>query len=249
MNDVQTIEKLYDLRLGAMAEAFREELGRSGDPQLSFAERVGLIVERQWAAREEGRLTRRLKAAQLKIEASVEETDLRTERGLDRGLFLELCELGFMRSAGNVILTGATGLGKTYLACALADRAARRGHSVLYKRVPKLIFELALARADGSYLKALEKLARVELLVLDDWGLAVVEGQAANDLMDVVDDRAGSRSTIVASQLPVAEWHHLVADPSIADALLDRLLHRAVRIELKGESLRKRGPRPGDQLT
>jgi DNA replication protein DnaC len=249
MNDVQTIEKLYDLRLGAMAEAFRDELGRSGDPQLSFAERVGLLVERQWAAREEGRLARRLKAAQLKITASVEETDLRTERGLDRGLFLELCELGFMRSAGNVVLTGATGLGKTYLACALADRAARRGHNVLYKRVPKLVFELALARADGSYLKVLEKLAKVELLVLDDWGLALVEGQAANDLMDVVDDRAGGRSTIVASQLPVGEWHHLVADPSIADALLDRLLHRAVRIELKGESLRKRGPRPGPELT
>jgi len=242
MNDAQTIEKLYDLRLGAMAEAFAAELQRCGDPQLSFAERVGLLVERQWSAREEGRLARRLKAAQLKLTASVEETDLRTPRGLDRGLFLDLAELGFLRGAGNVILTGATGLGKTYLACALADRAARHGHSVLYKRVPKLIFELALARADGSYLRALEKLARVELLVLDDWGLAQVEGQAANDLMDVIDDRAGVRSTIVASQLPVSKWHHLVADPSIADALLDRLLHKASRIELKGESLRRRTP-------
>ena len=136
----------------------------------------------------------------------------------------------------------STGLGKTYLACALADRALRRGHTALYKRLPKLVFELALARADGSYLKALEKLAKVELLVLDDWGLAVVEGQAANDLMDVVDDRAGVRSTIVASQLPVGEWHHLVKDPSIADALLDRPLHKSVRIELKGESMRKRTP-------
>ena len=136
----------------------------------------------------------------------------------------------------------STGLGKTYLACALADRACRRGFSAAYCRLPRLVFELALARADGSYLRALEKLARVELLVLDDWGLAVVEGQAANDLMDVIDDRAGMRSTIVASQLPVSKWHHLVADPSIADALLDRLLHKAVRIELKGESLRKRTP-------
>jgi DNA replication protein DnaC len=249
MNDAQTIERLYDLRLGAMAEAFAAEAARSGDPALSFAERFGLVVERQWSAREEGRLARRLKAAQLKLEASVEEADLRTPRGLDRGTFLDLAELGFLRGAGNVILTGATGLGKTYLACALADRALRRGHTALYKRLPKLVFELALARADGSYLKALEKLAKVELLVLDDWGLAVVEGQAANDLMDVIDDRAGVRSTIVASQLPVSEWHHLVADPSIADALLDRLLHRAVRIELKGESLRKRGPRPGPELT
>ena len=249
MNDAQTIEKLYDLRLGAMAEAFAEEARRCGDPALSFAERFGLIVERQWSAREEGRLARRLKAAQLKLEASVEETDFRTPRGLDRGAFLDLAELAFLRHAGNVIVTGATGLGKTFLACALADRAARRGHSVLYKRVPKLIFELALARADGSYLKLLERLARVELLVLDDWGLAVLEGQAANDVMDVVDDRAGVRSTIVASQLPVSEWHHLIGDSSIADALLDRLRHRAVRIELKGESLRRRGPQSGPQLT
>jgi DNA replication protein DnaC len=249
MNDAQTIERLYDLRLGAMAEAFAAEAQRSGEAALSFAERFGLLVERQWSAREEGRLARRLKAAQLKLEASVEETDFRTPRGLDRGVFLELAELGFLRHAGNLILTGATGLGKTYLACALADRALRRGHTALYKRLPKLVFELALARADGSYLKALEKLAKVELLVLDDWGLAVVEGQAANDLMDVIDDRAGVRSTIVSSQLPVGEWHHLVGDPSIADALLDRLLHRSVRIELKGESLRKRTPQGASELT
>jgi DNA replication protein DnaC len=249
MNDAQTIEKLYDLRLGAMAEAFRAELGRSGDPQLSFAERFGLVVEQQWSAREEGRLARRLKAAQLKISASIEEVDLRTPRGLDRAAFLELAELGFLRGAGNVIVTGATGLGKTYLACALADRALRRGHTALYKRLPKLVFELALARADGSYLRLLEKLARVELLVLDDWGLAVLEGQAANDVMDLVDDRAGIRSTIVASQLPVSEWHHLIGDPSIADGLLDRLRHRAERIELKGESLRQSTPKHAPQLT
>jgi DNA replication protein DnaC len=249
MNDALTIERLYDLRLGVMAEAFSEEVGRSGDPELSFAERFGLLVERQWSAREEGRLARRLKAAQLRMEASVEEVDLRSPRGLDRGAFLELAELGFLRQTGNVIITGATGLGKTYLACALADRALRRGHTALYRRVPKLIFELALARADGSYLKALEKLARVELLVLDDWGLAQVEGQAANDLMDVVDDRAGVRSTIIASQLPVSDWHHLIADPIIADAVLDRLVHRSVRIELTGESLRRRGQGKDGELT
>jgi DNA replication protein DnaC len=249
MNDAQTIERLYDLRLGPMAEAFAEELKRSGDPALSFAERFGLLVERQWQAREEGRLARRTKVAQLKIEASIEEVDLRSPRGLERAAFLELAELGFLRHAGNVIITGATGLGKTYLACALADRAMRRGHSALYRRLPKLLFELALARADGSYLKALEKLAKVELLIIDDWGLVAVEGQAANDLMDVIDDRVGVRSTIVASQLPVAEWHHLINDPSIADALLDRLVHRATRIELKGESMRKRGTNPSPELT
>jgi DNA replication protein DnaC len=249
MNDTLTVERLYDLRLGPMAEAFAEEAKRSGDPQLSFAERFALLVERQWSAREEGRLARRTKAAQLKLEASVEEIDFRAARGLDRATFLELAELGFLRSAGNVIVTGATGLGKTYLACALADRALRRGHTALYRRVPKLIFELALARADGSYLKALEKIAKVELLVLDDWGLATVEGQAANDLMDVIDDRTGVRSTIVSSQLPVSDWHHLINDPSIADALLDRLVHRSVRIELKGESMRRRDDTAHKQLT
>ena len=249
MNDTLTIERLYDLRLGPMAEAFAEEATRSGDPQLSFADRFALLVERQWSAREEGRLARRLKAAQLKLEASVEEIDFRAARGLDRATFLELAERGFLRSAGNVIVTGATGLGKTYLACALADRALRRGHTALYRRLPKLIFELALARADGSYLKALEKIAKVELLVLDDWGLATVEGQAANDLMDVIDDRTGVRSTIVSSQLPVSDWHHLINDPSIADALLDRLVHRSVRIELKGESMRRRDDTAHKQLT
>jgi len=249
MNDALTIERLYDLRLGAMAEAFSEEAGRAKDPELSFAERFGLLVERQWATREEGRLARRMKAAQLKTEASVEEIDFRSPRGLDRGAFLELCELRFLRQAGNVIITGATGLGKTYLACALADRALRRGHTALYRRVPKLVFELALARADGSYLKTLEKIARVELLLLDDWGLAQVEGQAANDLMDVVDDRAGVRSTVIASQLPVSDWHHLIADPSIADAVLDRLVHRSVRIELTGESMRRRRPNKEAELT
>lgn len=249
MNDAQTIERLYDLRLGPMAEGFAEEVKRAGDPALSFAERFGLLVERQWQAREEGRLARRTKAAQLKIEASIEEVDLRSPRGLDREVFLDLAELGFLRAAGNVIITGATGLGKTYLACALADRALRRGHTALYRRLPKLLFELALARADGSYLRALEKLAKVELLLVDDWGLAAVEGQAANDLMDVIDDRAGTRSTIVSSQLPVADWHHLIADPSIADALLDRLVHRSVRIELKGESMRKRTAKADRELT
>ncbi len=249
MNDTLTTERLYDLRLGPMAEAFAEEVKRTGDPELTFAERFGLLVERQWTAREEGRLARRTKAAQLKMEASVEEVDFRSPRGLDRGAFLELCELGFLRSAGNVIITGATGLGKTYLACALADRALRRGHTALYRRVPKLVFELALARADGSYLKTLEKIAKVDLLALDDWGLAQVEGQAANDLMDVIDDRAGVRSTVVSSQLPVSDWHHLIVDPSIADAVLDRLVHRSVRVELTGESLRRRTPNKESELT
>jgi DNA replication protein DnaC len=185
----------------------------------------------------------------LKIDASVEEVDYTSVRGLDRTVVADLGELSFLGAAGNVILTGATGLGKTYVACAIADRACRRGHTALYKRVGPLVFELKVARADGSYLKMLEKLAKTELLILDDWGLSPLEAQAANDLMDVVDDRAGRSSTIVTSQLPVSEWHHLIADPSVADALLDRLVHRAVRIELKGGSMRRERPKATRKLT
>lgn len=249
MNTSLTIERLYDMRLGAMAEAFSAELARTGDPALSFAERFSLVVERQWTVREEGRLARRLKAAQLKVDASIEEIDFAASRGLDRSVIADLGELSFVRGAGNVIVTGATGAGKTYLACAIADRACRRGHTALYKRLARLLFELKVARADGSYLKLLEKLARVDLLILDDWGLAAIEPQGANDLMDVIDDRAGRASTIVTSQLPVSEWHGLIADPSVADALLDRLVHRAVRVELKGGSMRKEPPKRPRKLT
>lgn len=249
MNNALTIERLYDMRLGPMADAFSTELQRSGDPALGFAERFGLVVEHQWAMREQGRLDRRLKNAALKVDASVEEIDFAAARGLDRTVVADLAELSFLRSAGNIIVTGATGLGKTYLACAIADRACRRGHTAAYKRVGRLIFELALARADGTYLKAVDKLARVELLILDDWGLAPIEAQAAADLMDVIDDRAGRSSTIVGSQLPVSEWHRLIADPSVADALLDRLVHRSVRIELKGGSMRRQAPKRPRKLT
>jgi DNA replication protein DnaC len=249
MNTALTIERLYDMRLGPMAEAFTTELARTGDPALGFAERFGLVVEHQWTVREEGRLARRLKKAALKVDASVEEIDFAAARGLDRVVVADLAELSFLRSAGNIIVTGATGLGKTYLACAIADRACRRGHTALYKRVGRLIFELSLARADGSYLKAVDRLARVDLLILDDWGLASIEAQAAADLMDVIDDRTGRSSTIVGSQLPVAEWHRLIADPSVADALLDRLVHRAVRIELKGGSMRRQAPKRPRKLT
>lgn len=240
MTNEETIEKLYDLKLGAMAEAFREMLVRPQDGGLSFPERLGLLVDREWLRREENRLARRQKAARLKVPASVEEVDFRTPRGLDRDVFVDLAAGGYLRHHHNVIITGATGLGKTYLACALADRALRDGFTAGYHRLPRLAFELALARADGSYLKILTQLAKVDLLILDDWGIAPLEGQAQHDLLEVIDDRTQSRSTLVASQVPVGEWHRLLADPTVADAVLDRLVHNAVRIDLKGGSMRKK---------
>jgi DNA replication protein DnaC len=240
MTNEQTIEKLYDLKLGAMAEAFREMLTRPDQGQLSFAERLGLIVDHEWLRREENRLARRLKAARLKVPASVEEVDLHTPRGLDRQVFLSLVGGDYLRQHHNLIIAGATGVGKTFLACALADKACRDGFSARYYRLPRLSFELALARADGSYLKLLSGLAKADLLILDDWGIAALEGQAQHDLLEVIDDRAQAHSTLVASQVPPSEWHQLFADPTVADAVLDRLLHNAIRIDLKGGSMRKK---------
>jgi len=170
MTNEQTIEKLYDLKLGAMAEAFREMLARPEQGQLTFAERLGLLVDREWLRREENRLARRLKAARLKAPATVEEVDLHTPRGLDRQVFLSLIGGDYLRNHHNLVIAGPTGVGKTFLACALADKACRDGFGARYFRLPRLLFELALARADGSYLKLLAGLAKADLLILDDWG-------------------------------------------------------------------------------
>jgi len=240
MTNEQTIEKLYDLTLGAMAEALRDMLSRPDQVQLTFAERLGLLVDHEWLRREENRLSRRLKAARLKVTASVEEVDLHTPRGLDRQVFLSLVGGDYLRQHHNLVIAGATGVGKTFLACALADKACRDGFGARYFRLPRLLFELALARADGSYLKVLAGLAKTDLLILDDWGIAPLEGQAQHDLLEVIDDRAQAHSTLVASQVPPGEWHQLFTDPTVADAVLDRLLHNAVRIDLKGGSMRKK---------
>jgi DNA replication protein DnaC len=240
MTNEQTIEKLYDLKLGAMAEAFRDMLARPDQGQLTFSERLGLLVDHEWLRREDNRLARRLKAARLKVTGSVEEVDLHSPRGLDRQVFLSLVGGDYLRQHHNVIVAGATGVGKTFLSCALADKACRDGFAARYYRLPRLCFELALARADGSYLKLLTGLAKTDLLILDDWGIAPLEGQAQHDLLEVIDDRSQAHSTLVASQVPPGEWHQLFTDPTVADAVLDRLLHNAVRIDLKGGSMRKK---------
>lgn len=237
----QTLDKLHQLKLRGMASALEEQLSHGDMASLSFEERLGLLVDREWTVRQDRSLTRRLQLAKLKVSACVEDINYRHPRELDKGVMQDLSACRWVAARRNVIITGATGLGKTWLACALANKACRDGYSALYKRVPRLIEELSIARADGTYLKTLAALARTDLLVLDDWALVPLDGTAQHSLLEVIDDRTGTRSTIVTSQLPVERWHDAVGDPSVADALLDRVLGSSTRIALKGETLRKGG--------
>lgn len=238
----QTLEKLSTMRLPGMVQAVEEQNQRSDVASLSFDDRLGLMVDREWLRREDQRVTQRLKRARLKQSACMEDIDYRHPRGLNRGVLDELSSCRWIRARRNVIITGATGLGKTWIACAIADRVCREGFTCVYKRVPRLTEELALARADGTYLKLLGQIARTDLLVLDDWALAPIDGQLQHDFLELIDDRAGSRSTLITSQLPVSKWHDMVGDPSVADALLDRILQASTQIALKGESKRKAAP-------
>jgi DNA replication protein DnaC len=240
MLNEQTVEKLKLLRLLAMAAAFTEQRGRADSNQLAFDERFGLLVDAEWLARENKRLARSLKEAKLKqSQASIEEIDYAPRRELDRAVIHQLASCRWVAEHQNVVVTGMTGTGKTYLACALAQQACRRGHRALYRRAPRLLDELALARADGTYVRLLAKLARADVLIIDDWGLTPLRDQDRRDLLEVLDDRYGSRSTIITSQLPPSKWHDYLGDPSNADAICDRVLHNAHRIVLKGPSRRK----------
>lgn len=237
----QTLEKLHQLGLKSMAQAYQEQFARSDIAALTFDERLGLLVDEQWFERENYRLKRRLKSANLKLQPCVEDIDYRHPRGLDRGLMTDLTNCRWIRAKGNLILCGPTGLGKTWLANALGHRACQEGFTAYYARLSRLVSELALARADGTYLALLKKIAKFDLVVIDDWALRPLEGEAMHSVLEVLDDRIGSRSTILTSQLPVPKWHGMIADPSVADAILDRVTSTAVQINLKGESMRKRG--------
>jgi DNA replication protein DnaC len=239
MLNEQTIEKLYHMKLNGMAEAFKEQLLQPDLAELSFEERFAFLVERHWTWKEDRRMRRLLSQAKLKINACIEDIDFRAHRGLQKSLILQLASCDWIKKAHNVIVTGPTGAGKTYLACALANRACRMGLSAFYIRIPKLFQDLAIAKADGSYSKTMKKLARSKVLVLDDLGLAPMSPQERRDLLEVVEDRHGLASTIVAAQLPIENWHENIRDPTIADAILDRLVHNAYKINLKGESMRK----------
>jgi DNA replication protein DnaC len=226
-----------------MATALREQRGQPDLARLSFEDRFTLLVEREVTAREDRRLTRLLQLAKLRLPAAaVEDLDFRPARGLDRALLLRLAVGEWIRHHQTVLIVGATGTGKTYVACALGQSACRHGLTVRYLRLPRLLHDLGLARADGSYDKLLATLAKADLLLLDDWGLAPLADRERRDLLEVLEDRSGRRATLVTSQLPLEHGHNCVGDPTFADAILDRLVHQAHRITLKGTSMRRQDP-------
>jgi DNA replication protein DnaC len=236
----QTLERLHALRLTGMATALSEQQGQPDLASLSFEDRLTLLVEREVTAREDRRLTRLLQLAKLRLPAAaVEDLDFRTARGLDRSLLLRLAAGEWIRHHQTVLIVGATGTGKTYVACALGQSACRHGLTVRYLRLPRLLHDLGLAHADGSYGKLLASLAKADLLILDDWGLAPLADRERRDLLEVLEDRHGRRATLVTSQLPLEHWHNCVGDPTFADAILDRLIHQAHRLILKGTSMRR----------
>jgi len=234
-----THDRLVALGLTGMAKALDEHRGQSDIEGLTFEERLGLLVDREAAERESKRLVKRLKYANLRQDAAIEDLNTKAARGLDRALFAKLATGDWIARRQDLLITGKTGTGKSWLACALGQKACRDDRSVLYQRVPRLLDVLALARGDGRYVRFLKNLARVELLILDDWGLATMTSSQGRDILEIVDDRHGRASTIVTSQLPVENWHDVIPDPTVADAVLDRLVHTAHRLTLKGESLRK----------
>jgi len=235
----QTIERLHEMRLKGMAQALVAQSQQPDVLALSFEERLSLLVDQEWTYRRDRRLRRLLKEAKLRLPACIEDIDYRHPRGLDRAVIRSLANCEWIAAHQNVLITGPTGVGKTFIACALANAACRHGFSARYYRVPRLLSELAMAKGDGSYPRLMNKLAKTHLLVLDDWGLMPLSAADARDLLEIIDDRSQTRSTIIASQLPIDHWHATIADPSLADALLDRLIHNAHKLILKGESMRK----------
>ena len=234
-----TLDKMHTMKMAAMAEAFQHQLGSSQAAELSCEERVGLMVDAEWTAREQRKLTRRLRAAKLRHAASLENVDFKAPRHLNRQVVLSLGTCAWLAEHHNLIVTGPTGIGKSFLSCAFVEAACRQGFTATYTRMPRLLHDLAISRGDGSYTRLLSRLAKLDLLAIDDWLLAPLKESERRDLIEVIEDRCERASTLIASQLPVKDWHGVIGDPNQADALCDRLLHRAHRIALKGPSLRE----------
>ena len=240
MLNQQTIEKLAALKLNGMADNFTLQLQQPKMNELSFEDRFAMIVDAQWEWKENSRMKRYLRDAKLKLKACVEDIDYKTQRGIDQSVMMRLIAGDWIKNFQNIIITGPTGVGKTFLACALANRACRNGFHCLYLRSPGFYYRMALSRSDGSYGKIMNKLSKTNVLIIDDFGIAPLTDAERRDLFEVVDERQGHGSTIITSQLPIENWHDIIGDPTIADGILDRLIHNAHKINLKGGSMRKK---------
>lgn len=234
-----TLEKLQTLRLSGMLKALEEQQRMPDIGSLDFEQRLALLIDREMTERENRRLATRLKKARLRHSCCVEDINFKASRGLDKTMILTMAACTWIARGLNMLLCGPTGIGKSYLACALGHKACLEGYTVRYLRLPRLFEELRLAKADGRYGKLMLGYAKTDLLILDDWGLTPMTDPQRRDLLEILEDRYGKRSTIVTSQLPISAWHEAIGDPTLADAILDRLVHNAYKIELKGESLRK----------
>ena len=240
MLEQPTLDKLKSLRLHGFAQAWTEQSKSKKIREMDFDDRVGLLVDAEMLARENRRLTRNLQAAKLKLSnACIEDIDYKPERKLDKPIVRQLATCEWIKDSQNIVITGCTGVGKTYLACALAQQACRRGYKALYRRFSRLFDELTLARAEGSYVRLLERWAKIDVLLIDDWGLVPLKAAERRDLNEILEDRYGTRSTIITSQMPTSKWHDYIGDPTTADAICDRILNNAHRLKLSGPTRRK----------
>ncbi len=233
-----TLERLRSLQLRGMAAGLEDQLKTKDIGSLSFEERLGLLLDREATSRADRRLKARLTQAKLRVNASVEDIDHAARRNLDKGVLLELAGCSWIARHQNLVITGPTGVGKTYLACALAHKACLGGHKAFYQRLPRLLHDLEIAKGDGRYRTLLAGLQRIDLLILDDWGVTPLTDANRRDLLELLDDRYVTRSTLITSQLPVSGWHDYLADPTLADAILDRFIHNAHHLDLRGDSMR-----------
>ncbi len=241
MNHTQTLQQLHSLRLTGMADAFSQQLDQPNTyEELGFIERLSLLVNSEATCRDNRKITRLLRQAKLRLHAQPADIDYQTSRGLHKDTMAQLLQLDWVRHHRNLLIEGPTGTGKTFLACALGQSICEHGLSVRYYRANRLFEALTVAHGDGSFGKLLTQLAKTDCLIIDDWGLDVLSQQQRNDLLEIMEDRHGQGATLITSQLPVSHWHEAIGDPTLADAILDRLLHTATKIQLKGESMRKK---------